>query len=152
METPLLFSVSAKLGALGDFRTADFNPLRNETATESGLLASILRRRVLEIGLGRKLLIILIESERRSSGVSASTFCRRRIEPSCFSLVELLVFIPLAPFVSGNTSDVPSMFSILPGLCNLPSGGLEELSNLSSSELPFLYKDISVLQSMSSLL
>lgn len=149
METPLLCSVSTKLGALGDFRTEDLNPSRKEplvfTAGCRLLLVSIIFRRMLEIGLGRKLLIILIEFDRTSSWVLTSTFCRRRMEPSCFSLVAPLLCITPAPFV------VSSEFRLLPVLCIL-SGGEKGLSNVSSSELPFLYKDISVLQFMSSLL
>ena len=128
METPLLFSESAKLGMLVDFRTADLNPSRNEPllfATGSGLPASVLRR-MLEIGLGRKLLIILIEFVRRSSGVSASPFCRRRTEPSCFSLVTLLLSITLAPFVASSELRLLPVPWIL-------SGGEEESSSGSLS-------------------
>lgn len=147
------FSASAKFGVLGDFRT-DLNPLRNEPLLfrlDSGLLVSMFCR-ILEIGLGNKLLVILIGSVKTSSWVSvvldtwsASTFCRRRMEPSCFALAVPLILAPLAPFVAEKPFDVSSEFLLLSVLC--VSGNLDEVTNVSlliRSKLPLLYKDISV--------
>jgi hypothetical protein len=145
----------SKLGVPGDF-CMDLNPLRNEILLFwlESLLLVFMFRQILEIGLGNILLMALIGSARKSSWVSvvlhigsASTICRRRIEPSCFGLSAPLLL--LAPVGDEKTFSGSSRSQFLSQVC-VP-GAAEELSNLSQAilwKLLLWYTDISVLQSV----